>query len=44
LQVAALLAGVPERSDWKNCQVSGPEEQQRTESFKALFKPYDLMQ
>ena len=31
------------RADWKSCQVDGPAEQARTESFKALFQPYDVI-
>ena len=44
LQVAAALAGVPERADWKQCQGSEAEEAARTDAFKALFKPFDIMQ
>jgi hypothetical protein len=44
VQVAAALAGVPERADWKACQVSEAQEAARTEAFKALFKPFDIMQ
>ena len=44
LQVAAELAGVPDRADWKRCQISPDEEAARTENFKARFKPYDIMQ
>ena len=43
-QVAAELAGVPDRADWKRCQISSDEEAARTENFKARFKPYDIMQ
>lgn len=43
-QVAAALAGVPERADWKLCQGSEAEEAARTNAFKALFKPHDIMQ
>jgi hypothetical protein len=43
-QVAALLAGVPERCDWKKCAASPAEEEARTGSFKALFKAFDIMQ
>ena len=43
-QVAAALAGVPERADWKHCQGSEAEEAARTDAFKALFKPHDIMQ
>lgn len=32
------------RADWKNCQVTPQQEEQRTNDFKALFKPYDIMQ
>lgn len=44
MQVAAALAGVPERADWKQCQGSEAEEAARTDAFKALFKPFDIMQ
>ena len=44
VQVAAELAGVPDRADWKKCQISPDEEAARTERFKAQFKPYDIMQ
>ena len=44
LQVAARLAGVPERADWKKCAVSPEEEEARTATFKELFKPFDTMQ
>ncbi|KAK9811513.1 hypothetical protein WJX72_005124 [[Myrmecia] bisecta] len=43
-QVIAELAGVPDRADWKTCALSPEEEQKQTEAFKALFKPYDIMQ
>ena len=43
-QAAAELAGVPDRADWKRCQISPDEEAARTEVFKAHFKPYDIMQ
>lgn len=43
-QVAARLAGVPERADWKKCAVTPIEEEARTAAFKELFKPYDIMQ
>ena len=42
--MAAALAGVPERADWKQCQGSEAEEAARTDAFKALFKPFDIMQ
>lgn len=38
-----MLAGVPERSDWRRCEGSAAEEEARTLRFKALFKPYDIM-
>ncbi len=44
MQVAAALAGVPERADWKQCQGSEAQEAARTDAFKALFKPFDIMQ
>jgi len=44
VQVAAELAGVPDRADWKKCQISPNEEAARTERFKAHFKAYDIMQ
>lgn len=31
------------RADWKACQVDRPAEQARTEDFKALFQPYDVV-
>lgn len=42
-EVLAELAGVPERADWKVCQSTPAEEQQRTAAFKAAFEPYDVM-
>ena len=44
VQVMAQLAGAPDRADWKKCMISPDEEASRTESFKAHFKPYDIMQ
>ncbi len=44
VQVAAELAGVPKRADWKQCMVSPDEEAARTENFKAQFQAYDIMQ
>lgn len=32
------------RADWKACAASKAEEEARTEKFKELFKPYDIMQ
>ncbi|CAK0784495.1 hypothetical protein CVIRNUC_007699 [Coccomyxa viridis] len=43
-EVMAQLAGAPDRADWKKCMISPDEEASRTESFKAHFKPYDIMQ
>lgn len=43
-EVLAGLAGASERADWKACRLSPEEEAQRTERFKELFKPYDVMQ
>ena len=44
VQVMAQLTGAPDRADWKKCMISPDEEAARTESFKAHFKPYDIMQ
>ncbi len=44
VQVAASLAGAPDRADWKKCASSPAEEADRTAKFKKLFKPYDIMQ
>ncbi|KAL3157811.1 hypothetical protein ABBQ32_012233 [Trebouxia sp. C0010 RCD-2024] len=41
--VVAQLAGTPDKADWKSCQVDRPAEQARTEAFKALFQPYDVV-
>jgi hypothetical protein len=43
-QVAASLAGAPDRADWKKCASSPAEEATRTAKFKELFKSYDIMQ
>ena len=42
-EVLAELAGVPHRADWKECQGSAEEEEQRTETFRAAFKDFDIM-
>lgn len=42
-EVLAELAGVPDRAEWKACAVSVEEERRRSEAFKALFKPHDIM-
>lgn len=42
--LAASVAGTPERGDWKQCQVDSKEEEARTGRFKAKFQAYDLMQ
>eukprot|EP00798_Chlamydomonas_sp_ICE-L_P008738 gene8738-33600_t len=44
-EVLANLAGVPEKADWKLCTCASPEaEEERTETFKQMFKKYDVMQ
>ena len=41
----AALAGAPERADWRAAAKAGPEEEEKAaEAFKALYKPYDIMQ
>lgn len=42
-EVLAELAGVPQRADWKACQCSKAEAEQRCERFKAGFASYDVM-
>eukprot|EP00891_Asterochloris_glomerata_P004628 jgi/Astpho2/4628/e_gw1.00067.405.1_t len=42
-QVAAELCGAPARADWKLCQISKAEEQQRTERFREQFKSFDIV-
>ncbi|KAL0053002.1 hypothetical protein WJX82_011315 [Trebouxia sp. C0006] len=42
-QVVAQLAGTPDRADWKTCQLEKPQEIARTEAFKAVFQPYDVV-
>ncbi|KAL0037433.1 hypothetical protein WJX79_008053 [Trebouxia sp. C0005] len=42
-QVVAQLAGTPDRADWKTCQLEKPQEITRTEAFKAVFQPYDVV-
>ncbi|KAL6784615.1 CGL125 [Auxenochlorella protothecoides x Auxenochlorella symbiontica] len=42
-EVLAELAGVPDRAEWKACAVPVEEERRRSEAFKALFKPHDIM-
>lgn len=44
-QILAALAGVPDRADWRACAKAGPaEEEAAAEAFKAMYKPYDIMQ
>ena len=31
------------RADWKTCQLEKPQEIARTEAFKAVFQPYDVV-
>ena len=43
-EVLAELAGVPHRANWKECQCSsGEEEERRTQAFRAAFKNFDIM-
>ncbi|KAH7619036.1 hypothetical protein Ndes2526B_g05985 [Nannochloris sp. 'desiccata'] len=42
-EVLAELAGVPHRADWKECQGTPEEEEQRTEAFRNAFKGFDIM-
>lgn len=42
-EVLAELAGVPHRADWKECQGTPAEEDQRTQAFRAAFKDFDIM-
>ncbi len=42
-EVLAELAGVPDRADWKICQGTPEEEEQRTEAFRNAFKGFDVM-
>ena len=41
--VVAALADKPERADWKNCEASPAEEEERTAHFKEKFKGWDPM-
>ena len=43
-EVLADLAGCPEKADWKVGACTPEEEEARTQRFKKLFKPYDIMQ
>jgi diadenosine tetraphosphate (Ap4A) HIT family hydrolase len=44
-EVLARMVGAPERADWKACKcASEADESSLTEQFKAVFKPYDVMQ
>lgn len=42
-EVLSMLVGAPERADWKACKRDGDAEVALTESFKTVFKAWDIM-
>lgn len=40
--VLAELLGVPEKVNWKHCELSKPEEQAMVEALKLAYAPYDF--
>jgi hypothetical protein len=42
-KVCASMLGKPERADWKACAMDSEAMEGCVEAFKALFKPYDIM-
>lgn len=43
LSITNTVESVLCRADWKTCQLEKPQEIARTQAFKAVFQPYDVV-
>jgi len=43
-EVAAALLGMPEKTQWKNCELSPEEEEKLVDKLREEYGPYDITQ